>query len=126
MKKVLLDTSVIIDFLRKPAKEHTLFFSLTEQKYHLAISIITHTEIFSGKSVWENKKLRSAVEDICAGLSILSLDKTVSIDAGHIRAMYGTTMPESIIAANAIASDLQLVTLNTKDFEKIKDLSLWR
>lgn len=126
MKKVLLDTSVIIDFLRRKDKDNSLLISLTEQKYELAISIMTHTELFSGKSVWEKKELCEAVEKICSGLEIISLDEKISIKAGEIKAKHHNVgLLDCIIAATAILHDLTVVTFNKKDFEQISKLKLF-
>lgn len=124
MKKLLLDTSVIIDFLRRKDKTGALLYQLaTEDLY---ISIITHTELYSGKSVWENKKAQEEVEELFSGMTILPLIIEVSQIAGKIKA-YGPniSMLDCIIAATARYHDLDLVTLNIKDFIKISGIKLF-
>src|SRR4051794_19745497 len=56
MKKLLIDTSVIIDFLRRQDKEQSLFYTLAREKYLLYISIISHTELFAGKACGSGKR----------------------------------------------------------------------
>ena len=78
MKKVLLDTSVLIDFLRRKNKSDSLFVRLLQQKYQLHISIVTHTELFSGKTIWDQEKLHQEIEILCSGLRILPLETKIS------------------------------------------------
>lgn len=125
MKKVLLDTSVIIDFLRRKDKDKTLLFTLAQQKIHLYISIITHTELYAGKSVWEKKKAKEELEVLFSGMKILSLEPNISQKAGEIKAKHNVNLLDAIVASTAIISGIDLVTLNVKDFEKVKGLNLF-
>ena len=125
MKKVLLDTSILVDFLRRKSKSDSLFVKLLQQKYQLHISIVTHTELFSGKRIWENEKLHQEIEILCSGLSIMPLETEISKKAGKIRAQNNSTIIDAIIAATAINHRLSLATLNLKDFEDIEGLHLF-
>ena len=124
MKKVLLDTSVIIDFVRRKNKENTLLFSLSKKGYKLHISILTHTELYSGKSVWRSIEAEQDLEKLFYGMHILPLETEISRKAGEIRAKNNTTIIDAIIAATAINHGLSLATLNLKDFEDIEELRL--
>lgn len=125
MKKLLIDTSVLIDFLRvKSQKEETLYYKLAKAGHPFYASILTHSELFSGKSIWEDKNARSAAEKLFSEIELIPLDITVSQQAGKIRAYYDITLIDSIIAATALINKLRLVTLNKKDFKKIKGLKL--
>lgn len=126
MKKLILDTSIIIDFLRSKNKENTFLFLLIKQNYQLSISIMTHTELFSGKSVWEDSRLYEALDKLCFGFRMLSIDHELSKKAGKIKAEYNTDLIDAIIAATAIYHDLDLVTLNIKDFEEIEGINLFK
>lgn len=126
MAKVLLDTSIVIDFLRRKDKEKSQLFFLSRGNNKLFVSIITHTELYSGKSAWENKKAHQELETLFSGIKILPLDEEISQKAGKIRAEHNTNLLDAIIAATAIEHSLLLSTLNLKDFEKIKDLKILR
>lgn len=126
MKKVLLDTSILIDFLRRKSKSDSLFVKLLQQKYQLYISIVTHTELFSGKTIWGNEKLHQEIEILCSGLHILPLETEISKKTGKIRAQNNTTIIDGVIAATAINHGLNLVTLNLKDFQNIEGISLYK
>ncbi len=124
MKKLLLDTSVIIDFLRRKDKSGSLFYQVSEQD--LYISIITHTELFAGKSIWENKEARNILSEVFSGTKIIPLTEDISEKAGYIRAHnQSNSLIDSIIAATSITSDCKIVTLNMKDFEQIKGIDIY-
>jgi len=123
MKRILLDTSVVIDFLRRPDKENSLFYRLADEE--LFISIITHAELFAGKSIWEKSEMEKTVEQTLSGLQVISLTPDISKKAGYIKAHNpGVSLIDAVIAATAIEHSLFLSTLNLKDFEKIKDLKI--
>lgn len=124
MAKILVDTSIIVDFLRRKDKKKTLLFRLIQDKHQLCASIITHTESFAGKSVWEKRKAASELEVLFSGISLLPLDEKVSKKAGEIRAYHNISLLDAIIAAASIVHQLKLVTLNVKDFEKIDKINL--
>jgi len=124
MKKLLLDTSVLVDFLRRKKKEETLLAKVFRAGYIPAISLITHTELYAGKSVWSKAKAKRELENLLAGLDIIILNEEVSRLAGKIRAKYRLGIIDAIIAAEAIISQLPLVTLNLKDFEKVKGVKI--
>lgn len=124
MKNVLLDTSVIIDFVRRKDKKNTLLFRLSEKGYKLHISILTHTELYSGKNVWRGIEAEQDLEKLFYGMYILPLETEISKKAGKIRAQNNTTIIDAIIAATAINHGLSLVTLNSKDFEDIEEIVL--
>ena len=125
MKKILLDTSVLIDFLRRKDKEKSLLVKLIREDYSLAICLITHTELYAGKSVWQKKKARGELEKLLAGLEIIMPDQKVSCLAGELRAKYEVNLLDTLIAAEAIVSCLPLATLNLKDFAKIKKVKIF-
>ena len=126
MKKVLLDTSVIIDFLRRKDKEKSLFAHLLQEGNQTAVSIITHCELYAGKSVWEEKDAKEELEILFSGMQILDLNAQISQVAGQIRAKSDLNLLDAIIAATAKIYNLELATLNLKDFEKVEELHLFK
>lgn len=124
MNSILLDSSVIVDFLRVKNKESTLFKKILETIDNLYLSILGHTELFAGKSIWERPKAREDLEAILSEIEILPIDEDMSRNAGEIRAKYNTPIIDAIIAATATKHKLKLATLNIKDFNKIKGLKI--
>lgn len=125
MDKILLDSSVIVDFARVKNKDSTLLQSLVNQNYNLYISIITHTELFAGKSIWERSSAKNELETLLSEMNILPLEENISVKAGEIKAKYNLDLIDAIIGATSILHNLDLVTLNTKDFGKIKGIKLY-
>lgn len=126
MKRILVDTSIIIDYLRQKDKSKTILVRLEQAQNTLFASIITHTECFSGRSIWEKKEAMETLKLLFSGIKILPLEEKTSEQAGKIRAKYGKNISDALIAATAIYHKLQLVTLNIKDFENIKGIELFK
>lgn len=124
MKDILVDSSILIDFLRQENKKDTLFFNLTQNYNQIFISIITHAELHSGRGIWEKSKVRFELKKLLEGIEILPLKVDISEKAGKIRAKYGINLLDAIIAATAILTKLDFVTLNIKDFKMIRGLKL--
>ncbi len=126
MKGVLVDTSIIIDFLRQKDKNITIYISVEQSQIPLYASIITHTECFSGKSIWDKKEAYAALRLLFADIKILPLEEEISEKAGKIRAVYGRNISDAIIAATTLHHNLNLATLNIKDFEKINGINFFQ
>lgn len=124
MNTILIDSSIIIDFLRLKDKTKTILVRLERGKFKLCASIITHTECFAGKSIWEKKEAMETLKILLSSIKILPLEENISRKAGQISAKYNTDLLDAIIAATALTHKLDLATLNIKDFEKIKGLNL--
>lgn len=123
MKKLLIDTSIIIDFLRQKEKISTPLYKLLAND--LYTSIITHTEVYSGKSVWEKKEAMEDMAKLFSGITILPLIVEISQKAGRIKAYdHDRSILDCIIAATVLYHGLDLVTLNVKDFRKIKGIKI--
>lgn len=125
MKRILLDTSVLIDFSRRKNKERSLLVEIIRLGYSPAISLITHTELFAGRSIWQKKKARKELKKLLSGLEIIVTNEEVSQLAGKLRAKYQINLLDAIIAAEAIVSRLPLATLNLRDFKKIKEVKIF-
>lgn len=120
--KILVDTSVFIDYLRTQTRENSSFAQLLDQGGIFA-SIITVGELYSGKSV-QTEKGKEVVEKLLAGVEILYSKYDTAQKAGELRAKYNLVIADAFIAAEAIILNLPLATLDKKDFEKIKGLKI--
>jgi predicted nucleic acid-binding protein len=120
----LSKTFILVDFLERPDNQYALLYRLA-RTHSLAISIITHAELYASKGVWEHQEAQAELETVFAGLSILPLEQALSVKAGEIRARFHVDLFDAIIAATAIVNHRELVTLNTKHFKEITGLSLF-
>jgi predicted nucleic acid-binding protein len=124
---IVIDSSVIVDFLRAGKKQETQFVRLAgESEENLVVSIVTHTELYSGRSVWESKKALEDLEVVLSQMTIVGIDTALSKVAGKLVARYGMSLADAVIAATTIEQKALLATLNRKHFKMIKGLELYR
>jgi len=121
---MLIDSSLIIDFLRRKDKSNSWFYSLVAGGKQLVASVITQAELYAGKSVWEKRRAQNELKLIFSALNILPLSENIAVESGRIRAIYGIDLIDAIIAATAISKSLPLATLNPKHFKIITGLKL--
>ena len=123
-ENILIDTSILIDHLRKQKKDKTIFYRFSFQ-YNYVISSITEFE-FSVGSTLPNREF---VEKLLAKLPVLPFESACVKTAVEIYRILKSksqliSLPDIFIAATAVTHDLQLLTLNRKHFERIEDLKL--
>lgn len=123
-RRILIDTSVLIDHLRRKRKDKTLFFELA-QNYHCLILAITQFEFWVGSTLQN----REYTEKLLALLPVLPFNAAcaeVAADIYHILKARNQLipLPDIFIAATAIENDLPFQTLDRKHFERIKNLRL--
>lgn len=124
-KRVLIDSSVFIDYFRKTQKEKTLLAKVVDSEYQLAISVITQFEIFVGSNP-SNQKFWS---DLLENVSILPIESScietaLKINLDLKQKSKQIAFPDLLIASMALSNDLPILTLNTKHFNRIADLEL--
>ncbi len=121
MANLLLDTTVIIDFLRKDKKAIEYLSSLSSP----TISIITEGEIYEG-AISANE-LKILIKTL-SNFTILPITEEISILGigllRQYRLSHGLHILDAIIAATATCSNLILKTGNYKNFQFIKDLQV--
>lgn len=109
----LVDTDVLIDFLRKKELARDLLV-LAANGGDVHCSVITVAEIFSGMRPSEEKD----TEELLSGLNILPVGDGIARHAGHLRknAARNILLPDCLIAATALLEDCALLTFNRKDY----------
>lgn len=120
---ILIDTSIIIDHIRAKDKSNSMYRNLI-LSYEPAISMITHTELYSGRSIWKEKKAKIELEDLINGVVVYPIDTRISQIAGFLVSSFYSNIADALIAATAIYYKLPLATLNEKDFKKITGLKI--
>ncbi len=110
VRKALLDTNILIDYLAGIAAARTEI----ERYVVPAISIITWIEVMAGATPDDEQVRR----DFLATFIVLPLTMEVAERASEIRRNWTPRLkvPDSIILATAQLDDLLLVTRNSKDF----------
>lgn len=126
---VVLDTNIIIDYLRQRGlnRETTLERLIAAQgSKNLAISVLTVQELYEGKSVAQEEE-EKAVQLAVSKLRVLPYSYDTAKLAGEIarQRKYPLEFADAAIAATTIVNDAELATLNPKDFAGIRDLVIF-
>lgn len=123
MKRVLIDTDILIDFLRKSEEAKKLIVAIINEDILGLISVITEAELFSGSECSDPGK-RKAVEELLLLMNKVEVDSDIAKKAGEFRREYHTPLLDSLIAATAVTLKAVLCTRNTKHFRQIKELKI--
>jgi len=127
--KYMLDTNICI-YLIKRKPDSVIENLKTHMQDGICISAITLAELEHGvaASAYPEKN-STALKQILTIIDVLAFDDEAAASYGAIRAdlqQKGTPIGplDTLIAAHAKAKNLTLVTNNTREFERIKELSL--
>ncbi|MBI2196843.1 type II toxin-antitoxin system VapC family toxin [Candidatus Daviesbacteria bacterium] len=125
--KIVVDSSIIIDYLRGGKKwDDFLSAAEAEGALQLLLPTIVIFELYSGSSTKSIRKLQDMTYFI-SQFDRIDLSENIARLAGelardvkqHIQA------PDYIIAASALQVNASLVTLNQKHFAQIPNLSVY-
>jgi len=120
MPQLLIDTNVLIDYLRDRVEAVTYLESLAPP---LLVSAITVAELYAGV---RDGAERVTPDQFIDSFQVVAIDEDIASRAGMIRRdfgkSHGTGLADAIIAATAEIHHASLVTLNSKHFQMIKDI----
>lgn len=121
---ILCDTNIFIEFYRG---NPTIVQELRQIGFaQLAISIIAQAELYYGAL---NKAELLKIQNHLNLLHNLPIDHQVSSQFIQLMERYSLShklaIPDALIAATALVNDLELYTLNSKDFRFIENLKLY-
>lgn len=123
---VVVDTSVIIDHLRRSVGVSVLA-KIERQRFGetLAVSSVTIQELYEGRSVADERKEKEMLA-VLTGFKILPYTYNIAKTAGVINRKLKSPVDsfDAAIAATAMANHSPILTLNTKDFSRIPELEL--
>lgn len=122
MDPYVLDTNVLIYYLEK---EEPVFGKINEwikEGTPPIISTITEAELLA----WPNLHADQIepMNDLLGSTLIISIDSPVARMGALFRRQYGTQLIDALIAATAFLQHAPLVTRNTKDFAKIREIKV--
>lgn len=120
--KSLIDTDVLIDYLRGIAKAVQFLEKIIENSI-CYISVITVAELYAGvKEGSERKNL----EKFLRAFEIVDIDNSIAQQGGLYRRDYGKShgvgLADALIASTNDFYDSELVTLNKKHFPMVKKI----
>jgi len=122
-QRVLIDTSIFIDYFRKDNKQNTKLYMLRKEGYEFTTSSICYFEYMSGS---RNKEFDLALFE---NITVIDFDKQQAHIASQIfkdlkKKNRLIEFRDILIASSAIALDIPIATLNTNHFERIEDLNI--
>jgi len=124
-KIILCDTDVIIEFYRNNANIISILKKIGQE--NIGVSTITVGELFYGAI---NKKELNQIKKDLKSLIIIDIDSKTCDTFIDIMDRYvlshNLALPDGLIAATAIANDIELYTLNIKDYRFIDGLKLYK
>jgi predicted nucleic acid-binding protein len=120
---MVIDTSILIDHLRKINRTHTYFAQLPP-KTSLYVSAITVYELLAGAT---DLAKRQDAQTLLATLTILPIDEAIAAETAALyQSMKGNSigLADMLIAATVLHHNLPLKTLNAKHFSRVAGLVL--
>ena len=118
-KQILIDTDVIVDFLRG----YTKAISYVENhSAEIVLSSIVVAELYAG--VRDDERAR--LDDFVTLFPILPITSEIAKAGGLFKRdyhkSYGIGLADALMAATAVTEDAELKTLNTKHYPMLKGL----
>jgi predicted nucleic acid-binding protein len=118
-RKLLLDTDIMVDFLRGLPKAVKYLKTHSEE---IIVSAITVAELYAGVRDDERRHL----DDLISLFKVIAISQEIAETGGLIKQQYykshGVGLADAIIAATSFHSDAELKTLNKKHYPMIKGL----
>ena len=129
MRKSLLDTSILIPFLRGEEDVVAKVEEYLEEFDRLSLSIITYYEILRGLKYIDNEKKLRDFEELMDKSEIITLDREIIDKASGIYAdlkRRGELVEDAdiLIAASCPVEGMILVTDNEEHFRRIENLKI--
>ena len=116
----LLDTDVLVDFLRGETKA-TAFVNANST--HIILSSIVVAELYAGV---KNDEERATLEDFVSIFPVIPVSAEIAKAGGLYKRDYGKShgvgLADAILAATAEAEKAELKTLNVKHYPMFREL----
>lgn len=125
-RRVLIDSSLIIDYFRKAKKEKCQLYQLFQLGGRLYISVITVYELLCGA---KTPQLEQDTEDIIGLFDILEFGQNEAKTASNLYKQLKQKnqlieTADILIAATALQHSLEIATLNAGHFSRFENLKI--
>ena len=126
MKKVFIDTDIIINYTKGFGDNLKGLFDLQVKKeIELYTNPIVIAEFFTDNTLLVDKNLRLALK-LFESFRVLDITKPIGLLGGELmRTKTVLFIADALIAATCLSNKLELVTNNLKHFKKVKGLKFW-
>jgi tRNA(fMet)-specific endonuclease VapC len=120
---ILCDTNILIEIYRDNAKIIEAVKQIGQE--NIAVSDVTCAELLYGA---RNKKELQTIRKDLNKLTVLPIQSSISSLAVELVEKYALShklsLPDALIASTAITHNMELYTLNLKDFRFLEDVKL--
>jgi len=123
MSEAVFDTSILVDHLRGLPGATMAVEKVREGSMIGHISILTEAELFAGRDADDPDK-RALMIELLNIFDKTDVNEGVARVAGEFRRRYGVPLPDAIIAATAFLTRCKIITKNSKDFKRIKEINV--
>jgi len=125
----MLDTNIISYIIKNRDLSLVDTFEKVSKQHTLAVSSITVSELYYGVKKKESRKLEVAVNEFLLPLERVPFDENAALCYGEIRValeLQGEIIGANdlFIAAHAQSLEAVLVTNNTREFNRVKNLQV--
>ena len=114
----LIDTNVIIDFAANRMEGNVRLWMASIIDSKPSISVINKIELLGFSAVPQQ------IINFVNIATLVDLTNEIITQTIELRKIHRIKLPDAIIAASALSSNLVLVTRNTKDFIKVENLQV--
>jgi predicted nucleic acid-binding protein len=119
----LLDTCILIDYLRGNESVYTLF--VNNHDVNLSMSTVTMMELMLGAL---NKRETNYIQRVFKNINIICINERISKMAEDLIIKYAKShnlqIDDALIAATSITMDIELITDNISDFQYMPNIRL--
>lgn len=123
-KLILCDTNILIELSKKNS-------SIIKELHKIGLPNIAISSITAGEFIFGalNKNDLQKIKKALDAVKIIDTTEAISVKALELLERYSLShkldVPDAFIASSAIVMDVQIYTLNLKDFKYIKGLKLY-
>lgn len=121
MRKVVVDTDILIDHLRGMKRAKEIILKIRRREVIGYISAVTEAELISGEECRKLDKKRE-VKELIDLFTKINVSNKIAEKAGDFRRDYGTPLIDSLIAATAFYQKAVIWTRNLKHYKKIEEV----
>lgn len=126
MKKVFVDTDIIINYSKGFGKNLINLFELQEKEQtKLFVNPVVLAEFYADKNLLKPKEIER-INELFQIFRVIDISKDIGLLAGELlRTGQVVFIGDALIAATCLHYNLILATNNQKDFKKVKGLEFW-
>ena len=127
-RDILIDTSIIIEFLRKYNKSDTYLWKIKEKGYYCYISTITVFEIYAGAIT---EKHEEDLKKLLKWMEIIPFTRDIAKRAASIYKELRLKnqlieFRDIFIGATSLEASIPIITLNYNHFKRINGIKIYK